>query len=393
MHPNHLPSRIESALKSFDWAYDIGIRHFILAYSGGKDSTTVAILLYEWLLSRKPSDVAVTVVHNDTLSELIEVESWVRGFMDNYVNKLRELGIYANDVILTPKITDTWYWRTIVRGYSAPNFKYRWCVDLLKIAPLKSFLSIKFDDYVNYIVVVGLRENESTYRVQSVPDRFGSCISNQSCAGYYIAMNNDIPKLAPIRDWDASDVMAYLTTQRHFNVEPLLKLYNVNARFGCWHCTLASHRIRRMPNPYYDVVRLLYRSVTDLLEFRTIDAKHHRATSLNEYGRYVILRSLELAERLSGKSLFYGLDYAKVKVHSKTYSLRELFYELPCKDADRIIKILDDSGRFISMCRIRNAKPSNDMLQRLAWWSRSLVNNLPDNDPIIEALNNILNNL
>jgi len=378
-------------LKSFDWAYDIGVKHFVIAYSGGKDSTTVAILLYEWLLSRKPTDVAVTVIHNDTLSELVDIElAWVREFVDKYVNKLRELGIAANAVYLVPKVVDTWYWRVIVRGYSAPNFKYRWCVDLLKIAPLKSFLTTKFE---NYIVVVGLRESESTYRIQSVPNRFGSCALSQSCAGYYIAMNNDIPKLAPIRDWDTTDVWAYLTTQKHFNVEPLFRLYSVNPRFGCWHCTLASHRVRRTTNPYYDAVRLLYRSVTDLLEFRSVDAKRHKATSLNEYGRYVIWKSLELAEKMSGKRLFYGLDYAVVKVHSRTYTLRELFYELPCKDADRIIRSVDDNDRFIPMCTVRNARPNGDMLRKLNWWSRSLVNNLPDSDPIVQALNTIINNL
>jgi hypothetical protein len=45
------------------------------------------------------------------------------------------------------------------------------------------------------------------------------------------------------------------------------------------------------------------------------------------------------------------------------------------------------------MCTIRGAKPNGDMLRKLIWWSRSLVNNLPDNDPIIEALNNIINNI
>jgi hypothetical protein len=133
--------------------------------------------------------------------------------------------------------------------------------------------------------------------------------------------------------------------------------------------------------------------VTDLYEFRTVDAKRHKVTSLNEYGRYVIWKSLELAEKMSGKRLFYGLDYAKVKSYSQTYTLRELFYELPCKDVDRIIRSVDDSDRFISMSQIRGAKPNGDMLRKLLWWSRSLVNNLPDSDPIIEALNNIINNL
>ncbi len=74
--------------------------------------------------------------------------------------------------------------------------------------------TIKFG---NYIVVVGLRENESTYRVQSVPNRFGSCALSQSCAGYYIAMNNDIPNLMVRNDLSGA-ILSKSTHQRYLKL-------------------------------------------------------------------------------------------------------------------------------------------------------------------------------
>ncbi|MEM0468667.1 MAG: phosphoadenosine phosphosulfate reductase family protein, partial [Pyrobaculum sp.] len=62
---------------------------FVLAYSGGKDSTAVAILLYQWIKERRPS-VDVTMMYGDTLSEINTMEAWARQFSDVYIHKLRD---------------------------------------------------------------------------------------------------------------------------------------------------------------------------------------------------------------------------------------------------------------------------------------------------------------
>ena len=41
--------------EALDEAYK-RFKRFILAYSGGKDSTATAILLYKWVLERSPED-------------------------------------------------------------------------------------------------------------------------------------------------------------------------------------------------------------------------------------------------------------------------------------------------------------------------------------------------
>lgn len=113
--------------------------HVFLAYSGGKDSTALAILLYEWLqqqYNNRPENI--TIVHNDTLSEINPMEEWTRTFMNEYAERLKDLGIQVHINMARPKIIDTFYWRVIIRGYPAPTFNFRWCVELLKIQPSRS---------------------------------------------------------------------------------------------------------------------------------------------------------------------------------------------------------------------------------------------------------------
>ncbi len=44
-------------------------KNFVIAFSGGKDSTLLSILFYEWLTSRNQKGKHVFFVHNDTESE------------------------------------------------------------------------------------------------------------------------------------------------------------------------------------------------------------------------------------------------------------------------------------------------------------------------------------
>ena len=50
-------------------------KRFMLAYSGGKDSTLVSILFFRWLSMRGLTGKEVNVIHNDTQSELDILEN------------------------------------------------------------------------------------------------------------------------------------------------------------------------------------------------------------------------------------------------------------------------------------------------------------------------------
>ena len=345
---------ISDAFKVFDEAYS-RTRRFILAYSGGKDSTAVAILLYEWVLERRPSGLEVVILHNDTMSEILPMEAWARRFMGDFTARMEDLGIEVIKEVATPGFIDTFYWRVLVRGYPASTFNFRWCVDLLKINPTKRVLA----RYRDYILIVGSRDEESGARARSMKARFGACMSAGSCIGAYFTMNNDIPKAAPIRFWSTEEVWAFLKAQRHFDVSDLVNLYlfngNMDARYGCWHCTLTRVQQGLYLKPeylYIEALRILYRAVSDIQEFRTPKSSgYSRLGPLNAVGRSIIYNAIPIAEEYAGGRFFYGLD--EVKVGEVT--LRELFYELSPEKADEVIEAYDDTDRRIPIGILRTA--------------------------------------
>ncbi|AET32836.1 phosphoadenosine phosphosulfate reductase family protein [Pyrobaculum ferrireducens] len=353
-------SFLEEPFRAFDEAY-LKYRTFVLAFSGGKDSTAVAVLFYKWLKERGVRDVEVVLLHNDTLSEIPDMETWARYFMDQFEEKMKSIGIAVRRIVAAPSPLNTWYWRVYVRGYPASTFNFRWCVDLLKVEPTMRALK----ELRDYILVVGSRDEESAARAKSMQVRFGKCMREGSCLGAYFAVNNDIPKVAPIRFWSLEDVWRFLKTQRDFDVKPLLRLYlfngNMGVRYGCWHCTLVKRQWGNYIDDrflYAEAVRVLYRVVSDMETLRTPKSGgYSRLGPINALGRSIIFNAVRRAEELGGE-MFYGLNI-EVQLHKLHYTLRVIFYELSEKLADDIISALDPTDRRVSIHNLRDLK-SND---------------------------------
>ena len=343
-------SRVQEAFKAFDEAF-LKYKTFVLAYSGGKDSTVVSILLYEWMKERgaRPH---VVVLHNDTYSEVEGAESWARYFVNQLAAKLSALGAEVKVEYATPYPTETWYWRVFVRGYPASTFNFRWCVDLLKIEPTTR----KLKRYPNAVLVVGSRDEESAARSKSMSTRFGSCMASASCLGAYFAHDNDIPKVAPIRFWTLEEVWRFLKSQRDFDVSPLFRLYWIpTARYGCWHCTLVKIQWANQLDPRYkyaEAVRQIYKAASDTPELRTPkNTGYSRLGPLNALGRSIVFNALRIAVEKTGLDAFYGLK-ALVRGHT----LWEIFYVMPPERADAVIAKADKTERRIPVKLLRELR-------------------------------------
>lgn len=343
-------------------------RTFVIAFSGGKDSTAAAILFYKWARERGVVENRVVLLHNDTLSEIPEVELWADHFARQFKAKMRELGTDVDVVWATPAAADSWYWRVFVRGYPAPTFNFRWCVKLLKIEPTLGALK----RYDNYVLVVGSRDEESGARARSMKARFGACAGGGSCLGAYFTSTNDIPKIAPIRFWTYDMVWSFLRAQKDFNVKPLEELYrglaaggSIGGRYGCWHCTLVRVQAANYSRPEYlyaEAVRTIYRALSDAPEFRERKASGYSGLGpLNAHARAVIYHAIKAAEELAGKKIFYGLDRAAVY----GYTLRQIFYEIEPEKADAVIRRADPTDRRIPIAELRRLdKTALETLER-----------------------------
>jgi len=319
----------------------------VLAYSGGKDSTVVALLFYEWV-KRREEDLNVIIIHNDTLGEIPLMEFWARSFMKFYVKKLDEIGVNAKYELLMPKASETFYWRTIIRGYPAPNFKFRWCIWLLKRNPTRRYLRAQRSEIA---LLLGVRDDASSFRSASLKKRSFSCpLARVGCTARYLLESADVQsKVAPIRDWSVDEVWSYLYHHREeFRLNQLFILYAVadslNVRYGCWHCTLVNKQL-----PHYflgeeylmlEAARIFYRLISDITDLRIPKNKgYSRLGPLNLTGRGLILYVTRLAEKMSGIKL-YGLDEAKLD----GYTLRQIFYEMDEAEAQEIIRRVERDG-------------------------------------------------
>jgi DNA sulfur modification protein DndC len=331
--------RVQESLEILDRALGDRGEGVVVAYSGGKDSTALALLLLDWIdLSGRP--LTVTLLHGDTLSEIPEVEYWARAFAERYLGMLSRRGSRGVFRVVRPEPWESFYWRALIRGYAAPSFKWRWCVELLKRRPSLRFLSGLGGGAV---VLLGHRDSESPARARALSLRTRSCpLAPGSCFAYYMSLDSGAERVYPIRSWRDRDVWAYLRRwQEKLGIlGQLFHLYGyglVPARYGCWHCTLVKvqlgHVVLGGGHLYFEAVRKIYRAVNDLPELRAAKDRGYSSRGfLLAPARSLILNAMSLAERLSGIRL-YGLDESRVG----GLSLREIFLEVPEGEADRVI--------------------------------------------------------
>ncbi|MEM4532379.1 MAG: phosphoadenosine phosphosulfate reductase family protein [Desulfurococcaceae archaeon] len=333
---------MESVYRVFDTVLSSENRVFV-AYSGGKDSTCLSILLYDWLVEHGYSDKEVVLVNSDTLSEIPVMREWTVSFMEKYVDKLRKRGFDAKYRIFYPKPTDTFYWRVLIKGYPAPTYCFRWCVNLLKRKPSREIV-----ESTNSILLLGHRDEESSSRKRSLNMKLGSCpLKPGGCASYYLQVEGSVRRAYPMRMLREKEVWDYLESRRReFELDKLFELYlygSVKARYGCWHCTLVKkqlpHYFLGREYLYLEVGRLVYKWLSNNPKLRAIKNRgYSRYGYLLPEARSVMLHMFSAIEKLSGLKL-YGLDESRIN----GYTLRQIFYELDAKEADGLIRRIEGS--------------------------------------------------
>ncbi len=231
-------------------------RPWVIAFSGGKDSTLVLQLVWEALslLDKRQLNKPVEVVTSNTLVEsptLLEYVSKIHKLIEKSAKK-QGLPIRVNRVF--PKTTETFWTNLIGRGYPAPTQRFRWCTTRMKIDPMDNFIFKEVSEYGEVILVLGVRSSESQSRAKTIKsykikDSLLSRHSKFSQAFVY----------TPIANFSTEDVWTYLLQKRSpwgANNKDLLAMYTGKdskecplivdknspscggSRFGCWTCTL-----------------------------------------------------------------------------------------------------------------------------------------------------------
>ena len=234
------------------------LQPWIVAYSGGKDSTLLLQLVFEAVLSVPPDkrQRQIHIVANDT-----QVES---PLVINHLNKsiaIIRQAIERHDLPMTAKITkpytDQTFWVNVIgRGYIPPTRNFRWCTDRLKIQPTSEYIQRLTHIHKKSVLLIGTRKAESAARKKRMEARQSRGRMNPH------GQITNCRVFSPIAELTDNEVWTVLLQNRPpwgGTHRELITLYRnagggecplvltkedapscgtTSPRFGCWTCTV-----------------------------------------------------------------------------------------------------------------------------------------------------------
>jgi 3'-phosphoadenosine 5'-phosphosulfate sulfotransferase (PAPS reductase)/FAD synthetase len=218
---------------------------YIVAYSGGKDSTATLL----WALDNLPRE-RVRVIHNPAgLADQPEVADYTT-YIENELGVTVEQ-VCAGDrllpVIKSRKPRQDWekahtlFDMIRLRGMW-PGARYRYCNVFLKQWPTALYLQ----ECENPILIVGQRADESKIRM-GLPT-FSKNGSSQSLPKRY-----HYSIYRPILTWSEREVWQFLRS-RHILPNPV---YNYQGRCGCWCCIMGKkHEVLNFCRLHPDIAQI-----------------------------------------------------------------------------------------------------------------------------------------
>jgi len=243
-----------------------GYDHWVLAFSGGKDSSaTLAVVIHLIESGQVPAPQTLTVLYANTRLELPPLEYSALAILD----AVRAKGFDAHEVL--PPMRRRFFCYMFGVGVPPPSNRFRWCTEGIKIMPMEAQQEqIAIDHQLGTMVydeqyqkwryrghgagklltITGLRIGESAMRDGRI---FASCGRDGGECGQGWLQQTDrddlTDTLAPLlhaRVCHVWDILTFLAPSWGLPTEQIARIYGgeekdeINARTGCVGCNLAN---------------------------------------------------------------------------------------------------------------------------------------------------------
>lgn len=334
--------------------YGPSYRHWAIAYSGGKDSSTVVTLVAHLLATGAiPQPETLTVLYADTRMELPPLQAAAMRLLEELAGR----GIQTQ--IVMPALDDRYFVYMFGRGVPPPkNRRFRWCTPQLKVEPMELALSrLRARAGEKVLMLTGVRVGESAARDQRIAL---SCSKDGAECGQgwlqYSTPEAVADVLAPIVHFRVCHVWDWLmlfAPSYGFPTQSIAEIYGgdekeeINARTGCVGCNLASKDValdavlqlphyaylaplKRLRPLYQELTRPQYRLRKDGTDRRadgTLAANPMRLGPLiMEARRYGLAEVLDIQEQVNQVARREGrplIDLINEEEHARILALIE----------------------------------------------------------------------
>ena len=212
---------------------------WVIAFSGGKDSSVLLDLALRFLASNENRVKHAVIVYSDTLLEPPPLREYAIRVLDSIESNVELRGINIRVLRVSPLVTNEDIVEMVIRrGYPAPSVRFRWCTDRWKIRPARVVFKRIFENpgRDKIAVFTGIRAEEAAHRSRRIAMGY---VYSKRVSDTFGGM-----PFAPLYAWRASNVWAYIREFEPIWGDPswkiLEKLYAglETVRGGCWACTL-----------------------------------------------------------------------------------------------------------------------------------------------------------